>query len=58
MLVVGAVITALLAAAVKGSPLVPDLGWVSLVLVGAALVAVPAWRGREALDGTSEAGAT
>jgi drug/metabolite transporter (DMT)-like permease len=58
VLVIGAVITALLAAAVNGKPLVPELGWVALVLAGTVLVAVPAWRGREALDGTPEAGAT
>jgi len=58
VLVVGAVITALLAAAVKGSPLVPELGWVGLVLAGTALVLVPAWRSRDTRDSTSEAGAT
>jgi drug/metabolite transporter (DMT)-like permease len=57
VLVVGAVITALLAAVVKGSPLVPQLGWAALVLAGTALVAVPAWRGRGTLGGASEAGA-
>src|SRR5665811_2368147 len=51
VLVVGAVITALLAAVVKGAPLVPQLGWVALVLVGAVLVAVPVRRGRDALTG-------
>jgi len=56
VLVIGAVITALLAAAVKGNPLVPQLGWVSLVLVGAVLVAVPGWRSRDALAGASEIG--
>src|SRR5665647_3325346 len=49
VLVVGAVITALLAAGVKGAPLVPQLGWVALVLMGAILVAVPGWRGRDTL---------
>jgi len=49
VLVVGAVITALLAAVVKGAPLVPQLGWVALVLVGVVLVAVPVQRGRDAL---------
>jgi drug/metabolite transporter (DMT)-like permease len=58
VLVIGAVITALLAAAVNGKPLVPELGWVALVLAGTVLVAVPAWRGRGALDGAPEAGAT
>jgi drug/metabolite transporter (DMT)-like permease len=58
VLVVGAVITALLAAAVNGQPLVPQLGWVGLVLVGTVLVAVPAWRGREELDSASRVGAT
>jgi len=57
VLVIGAVITALLAATVNGQPLVPELGWVGLVLVGTVLLALPAWRGREALDGTSGAGA-
>ena len=51
VLVVGAVVTALLAAGVKGAPLVPQLGWVALVLVGAVLVAAPMRRGREALTG-------
>lgn len=51
VLVVGAVITALLAAAVKGTPLVPQLGWVTLVLVGAGLAALPGRPGREALAG-------
>jgi drug/metabolite transporter (DMT)-like permease len=58
VLVLGAVITALLAAAVNGQPLVPQLGWVGLVVMGAVLVTVPAWRGHEALDGASGAGAT
>jgi drug/metabolite transporter (DMT)-like permease len=58
VLVVGAVITALLAAAVNGQPLVPQLGWVGLVLVSTVLVAVPAWRGREELDSASGVGAT
>jgi drug/metabolite transporter (DMT)-like permease len=49
VLVVGAVITALLAAAVKGDPLVPQLGWVVLVLVGTVLVALPGWRSRDTL---------
>ena len=49
VLVVGAVITALLAAGVKGAPLVPQLGWVALVLAGAVLVAVPVRRGRDVL---------
>ncbi|HEY8619443.1 MAG TPA: DMT family transporter [Dermatophilaceae bacterium] len=53
VLVVGAVITALLAAVVKGSPLVPQLGWLALVLVGAALAALPGRRGRTALTGAS-----
>ncbi|HEY8788723.1 MAG TPA: DMT family transporter [Actinopolymorphaceae bacterium] len=51
VLVVGAVVTALLAAGVKGAPLAPQLGWVALVLVGAALAAVPGRRGRDALAG-------
>jgi drug/metabolite transporter (DMT)-like permease len=58
VLVVGAVITALLAAAVKGNPLVPQLGWVTLVLVGAVLVAVPGRRGRDTLAGQSGLGTT
>lgn len=58
VLVIGAVITALLAAVVTGDPLVPQLGWVTLVLVGTALVAVPAWRGRDTLGGAPEVGAT
>jgi drug/metabolite transporter (DMT)-like permease len=49
VLVVGAVITALLAAVVKGAPLVPQLGWVALVLAGAALVALPGSRRRDTL---------
>jgi len=58
VLVIGAVITALLAAAVNGQPLAPQLGWLALVLVGAMLGAVPTWRGREALGGASGADAT
>ena len=57
VLVIGAVITALLAAAVKGQPLVPQLGWATLVLVGAVLVAVPGWRSRDTITGTSGASA-
>jgi len=53
VLVIGAVITAVLAAAVNGKALVPQLGWLALVLVGAILVAVPAWRGRDALTGAT-----
>jgi len=53
VLVIGAVITALLAAAVNGKPLVPQLGWVALVLLGTALVAVPGWRSRDALTGAT-----
>ncbi|MHB8187732.1 MAG: DMT family transporter [Dermatophilaceae bacterium] len=51
VLVVGAVVTALLAAGVKGAPLVPQLGWLALVLLGAVLVAVPGRRGSNALAG-------
>jgi len=58
VLVIGAVITALLATVVKGSPLVPELGWVTLVLVGTALVVVPAWRGHDTLGDASQVGAT
>ena len=53
VLVVGAVVTALLAAGVKGAPLVPQLGWLALVLVGAALAAMPGRRGRDALAGAT-----
>lgn len=53
VLVIGAVITALLAAAVSGKPLVPQLGWVALVLVGTVLVAVPERRSRDALAGAT-----
>lgn len=42
ILVVGAVITAVLAAAVQGVPLAPQAGWLLLVLVGGALIAFPA----------------
>ena len=38
-----------MAAVVKGASLVPQLGWVALVLAGAVLVAVPVRRGRDAL---------
>ena len=58
VLVIGAVITALLAAVVKGTPLVPQLGWVALVLAGTVLVAWPAWRGPDALTSARQAGAT
>src|SRR5664280_2752638 len=58
VLVIGAVITALLAAAVNGHPLVPQLGWVGLVVMGTVLVTGPVWRGPEALDGASQTGAT
>jgi drug/metabolite transporter (DMT)-like permease len=58
VLVIGAVITALLAAAVRGDPLVPQLGWVALLLVGTALVAVPGWRSRDSLAGASGVAAT
>ena len=44
VLVVGAVITAALAAAVQGAPLATNAGWLVLVLVGGALIAVPAGR--------------
>jgi drug/metabolite transporter (DMT)-like permease len=58
VLVIGAVITALLASVVKGTPLVPQLGWVTLVLAGTVLVAWPAWRGRDGLTSAPEAEAT
>jgi drug/metabolite transporter (DMT)-like permease len=57
VLVIGAVITALLAAVVNGRALGPQLGWVALVLAGIALVAVPGWRSRDTLAGRSGAGA-
>ena len=41
ILVVGAVITAVLGAAVQGVPLAPQAAWLLLVLVGGALIAVP-----------------
>jgi len=53
VLVVGAVITALLAAAVNGVPLAPRLGWAALVLAGAVLVTAPAWRTRAPLAGAT-----
>jgi len=51
VLVVGAVITALLAAGVKGSPLVPQLGWLALIIVGTGLAALPGRLGRDTLAG-------
>lgn len=51
VLVVGAVITALLAAGVKGAPLVPQLGWVALILVGTGLAALPGRIGGDHLAG-------
>ena len=51
VLVVGAVVTALLAAGVKGTPLVPQLGWLALVLAGASLAALPRRGGADALPG-------
>src|SRR5664279_183011 len=53
VLVIGAVITALLAGAVNGTPLVPQLGWLAVLLVGAVLVGVPGWRGHDALAGAT-----
>ena len=53
VLVIGAVITALLAVAVNGTPLVPQLGWLAVLLVGAVLVGVPGWRGHDALAGAT-----
>ncbi|MDH4159129.1 MAG: DMT family transporter [Actinomycetota bacterium] len=44
VLVVGSVITTVLATAVNGAPLAPQLGWVLVILAGGALVAVPLWR--------------
>jgi drug/metabolite transporter (DMT)-like permease len=44
VLVVGAVVTTVLAAAVQGVPLVPQLGWLGLVVAGGLLVALPAVR--------------
>jgi drug/metabolite transporter (DMT)-like permease len=58
VLVIGAVLTALLAAVVNGKPLAPQLGWVALVLAGTALVAFPGWRSRDALAGPEGAAAT
>jgi drug/metabolite transporter (DMT)-like permease len=58
VLVIGAVITALLAAAVNGKPLAPQLGWPALVLVGAILGAVPTWRSRQTLGDASGTDAT
>jgi drug/metabolite transporter (DMT)-like permease len=53
VLVVAAVVTALLAAGVNGAPLVPQLRWVALVLVGATLAAAAGRRGRDALAGAT-----
>jgi len=58
VLVVAAVITAGLASAVNGKPLVPQLGWVALLLVGTFLVAGPGWRSRDAIASSSAARAT
>ena len=58
VLVVAAVITAGLASAVNGKPLVPQLGWVALLLVGTFLVAGPGWRSRDAIASSSGARAT
>jgi drug/metabolite transporter (DMT)-like permease len=53
VLVVAAVVTTVLAATVKGEPLVPQLGWSTLVLVGAGLVVLPRRGGREHLAGAT-----
>jgi hypothetical protein len=45
------VITALLAAGVKGSPLVPQLGWLALIIVGTGLAALPGRLRRDTLAG-------
>ena len=44
VLVVGAVVTSMLAAGIQGVPLGPQLGWLALVVLGAVLVAVPSLR--------------
>ncbi len=44
VLVVGAVLTAVLATVVQGAAIAPQLGWLLLILAGGALVAVPARR--------------
>ncbi len=41
VLVLGAVVTSILAAGVQGVPVVPQLGWLALVLLGGLLVSVP-----------------
>lgn len=53
VLVVGAVVTALLAAGVRREPLLPQLGWLTLVLVGALLVALPRRSDRGVLAGAT-----
>lgn len=53
VLVVGAVITTVLAAAVKGEPLVPQLGWLTVLLAGVGLVALPRRGGRDTLAGAT-----
>lgn len=45
VLVVGAVITTVLATAVQGAPFGPQIGWLLLVLAGGALIAMPISRG-------------
>ena len=44
VLVVGAVVTSMLAAGVQGVPLAPQLGWLGLVLLCGVLIAVPTAR--------------
>ena len=46
VLVVGALVTAGLAVGVQGAPLLPQLGWLVLVLVGTSFVAWRMWRPR------------
>jgi drug/metabolite transporter (DMT)-like permease len=44
ILVVGALVTAVLGGAVQGSPVLPQLGWLALLLGGTSLVAWRMWR--------------
>jgi drug/metabolite transporter (DMT)-like permease len=55
VLVLGAVVTALLAAAVQGRALAPQAGWLVVLLAGGALVAWQAWRHTEPAAGTPSA---
>lgn len=55
VLVLGAIVTAVLGATVKGASLGPQLGWLTLLVAGGAVLSWHVWRSRDLVTGATSA---